>query len=378
MSSVRETVLSSLAAVGANHEAQFYAELFAGQEPERFALVVIDPRCLKTPLLEALTSDIRILSNLELTPVLLVGALDEDRTSVKFQAQRLAKELEHSHIKVAKLNTATYALIGEVRKQCKAGRVPILEMTERRGRMSLVGLARELNPNKVLFLQPSGGLSSGGRRLHNMTLEEVPILMEREPLSVGQVGFLNSVKELAEDAKSRRSYVIASPLNLLSELFTTKGSGTLIRRAVKIKTPKKISKREQKKLSEAMNEAFGKELDRAFFERKLFKIFLEQDLQGGALFTQLAGLPYLSKFWVSRAARGEGIARDLWAEIIADVPAFFWRSRLDNPFNSWYMSACDGMQRSGDWRVFWIGLDAPEVPAAILAAGSAPDDFVSS
>ena len=58
-----------------------------------------------------------------------------------------------------------------------------------------------------------------------------------------------------------------------------------------------------------------------------------------------------------------------------DIPAFFWRSRMGNPFNDWYMGSCDGMQISGDWRVFWKGLDAPEVPGAIIAAASAPDDF---
>ena len=63
---IRQTVIRSLSAVGAKQEAQFYAELFAAQAPERFALIVLDPRCLKNPLLEALVSDLRILSNLGL------------------------------------------------------------------------------------------------------------------------------------------------------------------------------------------------------------------------------------------------------------------------------------------------------------------------
>jgi len=33
------------------------------------------------------------------------------------------------------------------------------------------------------------------------------------------------------------------------------------------------------------------------------------------------------------------------------------------------------MQISGEWRVFWKGLNAPEIPSAILAAASAPHDF---
>ncbi|RZV43408.1 MAG: hypothetical protein EX271_03870, partial [Acidimicrobiales bacterium] len=58
-----------------------------------------------------------------------------------------------------------------------------------------------------------------------------------------------------------------------------------------------------------------------------------------------------------------------------NVPAFFWRSQKSNPFNNWYIKVCDGMQISGEWRVFWKGLNAPEIPSAILAAASAPHDF---
>ena len=41
---IRQAVIRSLSAVGALKEAQFYAELFASQAPERFALIVLDPR----------------------------------------------------------------------------------------------------------------------------------------------------------------------------------------------------------------------------------------------------------------------------------------------------------------------------------------------
>ena len=98
------------------------------------------------------------------------------------------------------------------------------------------------------------------------------------------------------------------------------------------------------------------------------------------MFKEQAGLPYLSKFFVLREARGDGIARDIWDKACAEVPAFLWRSRMENPFNAWYMRRCDGMQRannsSGDWRIFWKGLEASDIGAAIAAAAAAPDDFV--
>ena len=372
---IRDTVLRSLSAVGATKEAKYYAELFAAQEAERFALIVVDPRCLKNPLLEALISNLKILSDLELSPILLVGALDDDRTSVKFQAQRLAKDLEQVSVKIGKLNTASYQLIPEVRQKARKGIIPILEMVERRGKMSLQKLVTELKPNKVIFLQPSGGLSYGDDRLSFVNIDRLEETLNPDELTVGQSRFISLVKELAKEKSNQAVYVMASPLNLLAELFTTKGSGTMLRRAAPIMTTPTLARTDKVKLKASIEEAFNKPIKPIFLRSKIYKGFIEEDYRGGAIFTQLAGLPYLSKFWVSKAAQGEGIARDIWDMMCADISAFFWRSRMENPFNDWYMSSCDGMQISGDWRVFWKGLDAPEVPGAIIAAASAPDDF---
>ena len=372
---IRNTVLRSLSAIGATKEAQFYAELFASQEAERFALIVVDPRCLKNPLLEALISNLKILSDLQLSPVLLVGALDDDRTSVKFQAQRLAKDLDQASVKTAKLNTASYQLIPEVRQKARRGMISILEMTERRGKMSLQKIVTELKPNKVIFLQPSGGLSRGDKRLSFVNIDRLEEALDPDELTVGQFRFITLVEDLAKEESNQAVYIMASPLNLLAELFTTKGSGTMLRRAAPIITSPNLARFDEAKLKVSIEEAFNKPIKPVFLRSKIHRAFIEEDYRGGAIFTQLAGLPYLSKFWVSKAAQGEGIARDIWDNMCADIPAFFWRSRMGNPFNDWYMYACDGMQISGDWRVFWKGLDAPEVPGAIIAATSAPDDF---
>ena len=375
--SIRETVLRSLSAVGATQEAKFYAELFAAQDAERFAMIVLDPRCLKNPLLEALISNLRILSDLGLSPILLVGALDDDRTSVKFQAGRLAKDLEQASVQTAKLNTASYQLISEVRAKARRGQIPILEMTERRGKMNLIKLVAELKPNKVIFLQPSGGISRGDIRLANINIDHLGEAFNLDELTLGQSRFIALVQELAKDKSNKAVYVIASPLNLLAELFTTKGSGTMLRRAAKIIHTPTLARLNKTKLKTSIEEAFNRPIKPIFLRSKIYKGFIETDYRGGAIFTQLAGLPYLSKFWVSKAARGEGIARDIWDAMCGDIPAFFWRSRMENPFNDWYMETCDGMQISGDWRVFWKGLEAPEVPGAIIAAASAPDDFIT-
>ncbi len=379
--SVRETVLQSLSAVGAQNEAKFYAELFARQDAETFAMLVLDSRCLKDPLLEALITALRILSNLQLTPLLVVGAMEDGQTETKMQAQRLSRDLDRSGVRSTKLNTASYGLIKEVRKTASLGKTPILEMTERRGKMNLANLVSELKPKKIIFLQPSGGLNQNGLRKANLSVAQLPDFMDAETFSAGQIRFLDCVLELEKSANTKRSYIIASPLNLLGELFTTRGSGTLIRRGIKIKTGNTFNAFSKPKLSRALESAFDKRLKASFFDKPLYKGFVESDLQGGALFKEQAGYPYLSKFFVSHESRGDGIARDIWDAACAEVPAFVWRSRMGNPFNTWYMRQCDGMQRtenaSGAWRVFWKGLDASQIGDAIEAAAGAPDDFES-
>lgn len=374
--SVRETVLSSLSAIGANREAQFYAELFSQQEPEKFALIVIDPRCLKNPLLETLIGNLKLLANLGLTPILLVGAFDEDRTTVTFQSQRVAKELEQTSVRTSKLNTATYALIPEIRSKTQSGLIPILEMTERRGEMNLVRLVNEINPNKVIFLQPSGGLGNDGERVRNLSMSNVADLIANgRDLTPGQHRFLSFVQDLDEAQPGQRAYIIASPLNLLPELFTTKGSGTLIKRKAEIISATNYKKLDTHRLAQSINAAFGKTLQTEFFDGPVSNVFIEANYKGGAIFTKQDGLVYLSKFWVGKEAQGEGLARDLWDCFTQDISVFYWRSRLKNPFNDWYMKNCDGMQMKDGWRVFWNGIEPEGVAKAVVTALQAPEDF---
>ena len=47
----------------------------------------------------------------------------------------------------------------------------------------------------------------------------------------------------------------------------------------------------------------------------------------------------------------------------------------DNPITGWYMSLCDGMQRTAQWHVFWRGVDAARVPDLVAEALARPADF---
>ena len=376
MSRARDTVIASLSAIGARSDANFYANLFSELAPERFALLVVDPRATQGSLLESFVSNIRILADLELTPIIVIGVLDEDHTHVRFQSQKLSKELTDAGVQCLKLNTATYGLIGEVRKTCAEGRVPILEVTDTRNRLDLGDLVGELHPDKVIFLQPSGGLSRRERRIAVLNIDSDST--EDYTQTIEQAQFVDYVKQLLREVDTQTHYIIASPLNLLPELFTVKGSGTLIRRGAAIKDLKTVRSLDTDLLAHAMEDAFGKRLDPKFLRGGFERVFVEENYRAGALLRGHDGLVYLSKFFVSRAARGEGLARDLWNALSTDYPELFWRSREGNPFNEWYTRRCDGMQRLDGWRVFWTGLGPRDVRRAIEAAESLPDDFVPS
>ena len=374
MSRTRDTVLASLAAIGARSDAAFYANLFSELSPERFALLVVDPRATQGPLLEAFVSNLRLLADLELTPIVVIGVLDEDHTHVRFQSQKLSRELTDAGVQCLKLNTATYGLVGEIRKTCAEGRIPILEITDTRNRLDLGDLVSELHPDKVIFLQPSGGLSRRDRRIAVINIDSDST--EDYTNSIEQAQFVDYVKQLLRDLDTQTHYVIASPLNLLTELFTEGGSGTLIRRGANILSYKTLRSLDPDLLGHAIESAFGRRLDPKFLGGRFSRVFVEEHYRAGALVRDTQGLSYLSKFFVTREARGEGLGRDIWNLLCAEYPKLFWRSRPENPFNAWYTRRCDGMQKLDGWHVFWMGLDPDEVGRAIELAPTLPLDFV--
>ena len=371
----REAVLRSLVAIGSARETAFYTALFQEHSPEKFALIILDPRCLKNPLMEAFLSAMKILSDIGLTPILIIGALDDDPTSTRFQTQRLCRELEAIGIINSKLNCASYQLIESVRRLAHRGRIVVLEMTETNQGLDVAGLIGELEPAKVMFLQPSGAIRVDGKRLDVVNIDDMERTLPTQELSDGQNKFLDMVRKLAEHTDYRCTYVMASPLNLLGELFTVKGTGTLLRRGTKIKLSTDYSCVSVAQLKTSIENAFSRTLKEGFFERPISNLAYEANYRAGAILSPVDDLQYLSKFWVTKEARGEGLARDVWRSLMAQHKVFFWRSRNNNHFNTWYMKICDGMQISGEWRVFWKGLSPLQIPNAVTRAANFPDDF---
>ena len=168
---------------------------------------------------------------------------------------------------------------------------------------------------------------------------------------------------------------VTSPLNLLRELFTVKGAGTLLRRGARVERHSGWEGVDTPRLRDLLASSFGRGPSDAFFERTPGRVYLEEGYRGCAILVDTPLGAYLTKFAVLAEAQGEGIARDLWDALAADTAAVFWRSRRTNPISEWYTKLCDGLARLPDWTVYWKGLAPAEIPAVIEWAVGQPVDI---
>ncbi len=168
---------------------------------------------------------------------------------------------------------------------------------------------------------------------------------------------------------------VASPLNLLEELFTVKGAGCVVRLGAEIVRIDSTDGLDRERLAALLGESFNRPLRSMACLDRIDTAYIERNYHGAALLERFAAGMYLSKFAVGKAARGEGLAQELWGEVTRDWPAMFWRARLANPVHQWYERHADGFHRQGLWRIYWRGIDPGRIPDVIATAQSRPDDF---
>jgi acetylglutamate synthase len=190
-----------------------------------------------------------------------------------------------------------------------------------------------------------------------------------------QATLLTEIRSLFAACEHTFTVSLTSAQDLLRELFTVKGAGTLVRRGTQVETVQTYQDLDQSRFAALLLSAFGREADPAVFARPALVIYLAAQYQGAAVLEAAPLAPYLSKFAVDIRAQGEGIGGDLWRALTRDHDRFFWRSRPDNPIAPWYASKCDGLVRGPKWTVYWRGLPTSEISQAVQLAEAAPVDF---
>lgn len=357
-------VVKFLTSIARPAEARLYLDLFRSTHPESFAIICVSETVMaQSP--GALATDLRFLSRLGLTPVVVFGIFAPDAAGDHARTVRdaLAPDVACEAVSSA-----------DARQACLAGSIPLVRIVDF---AELIGLAAALAPRKTVFLGRRSGLQPRDRRPPSL----VDITTEYDDLAAGgvlpakQAALLARIRDLLAGVSHRMTVSVTSPLDLLRELFTERGAGTLVRVGSRVvrRDPADV---DRARLMALVNSAFDRALLPEFFDRDLAAVYIADDYRGAAVIEATDLGTYLSKFAVGIAARGEGIAGDLFRAVCCDNPRLFWRARAGNPIGDWYARRADGLHRAGDWTVYWRGMAAEEIPAAIDLARRAPIDFV--
>lgn len=440
MEQTREVIVELLGQLGANREAREYLRRFASVDNEQFAVVKVGGGVLQDEL-EELASALAFLRHVGLFPIVLHGAgpqlnaaletagvastfVDNMRVTspevmkvarpiIYQQSQQLVDALERRNVRARMiqhgvfecdyLDRQRYGLVGRVERvhtgsmhaAIEAGALPIVgcfgesasgQVLNVNADMAANALVKAIEPHKVVFLTPTGGLlDRTGRIMSAINLAtDYDELNAAKWLHSGMRLKLEQIKALLDELPLSASVSITSAKHLTRELFTHRGSGTLIRRGETFSTLSEIGVEQQAQLAELLEHCFGRQLDPEYFakieaDHRLDQLIWSSSRRAAAVVTRDAdGLAYMDKFAVTPTAQGEGLGAALWHQVRSRYPQLYWRSRLDNPINAWYFRHADISMRRGRWQVFAIGIDDLErLNKAANKAANAAESWVT-
>jgi acetylglutamate kinase len=291
------------------------------------------------------------------------------------------------------LDEQVYGLVGKVsrvqverlRVAVHQGYVPIVSSVAhtKSGRALNVNAdvaARELalavRPHNTVFLNSAGGINDGeGRTVPAINLaEDYDRLLQQPWVKHGTRLKINEIKAVLEGLPASSSVSVVKPDDVIAELFSRSGTGTCVRlgeRILRFDSSEDVTKAgiDMAALRGLFESAFGGRLVDDYFEKligpgadkdRLAHLYVTESMRAAAVITREPNAPdgalYMDKLAVHNSFRGLGIAELLWQKICRDVTTLFWRSRVDNSFNSWYYRQCDGSFSAAEWTVFFYGL----------------------
>ena len=410
---MRQTIVRLLSSMASAREIDQYLKRFSQLDAKRFAVVKVGGAVLRDDL-DALTSSLAFLQQVGLTPIVVHGAgpqLDVELAEAGiakqtvnglrvttpetlaivrrvFQTQNLnlVEALQQVDARATSvlsgvfdaelIDQDTLGLVGRVSRvnlapieaSLRAGSIPVIASLGETAGGQIVNinadfaandLVRVLKPYKIIFLTGTGGLlDDQGKIIDSINLStEFAPLMEQPWINGGMRVKIEQINELLGHLPLSSSVSITTPGELAKELFTHKGSGTLVRRGERVNTYSQWSDLDLDRLRTLIEAAFGRTLVPDYFERtRLFKAYVSENYRAALILTQEDGFTYLDKFAVSDDAQGEGLGRAAWLVMRADNPRLFWRSRHNNAINPFYYAEADGCFKEPMWSVYWYGI----------------------
>lgn len=409
----RQTIVRLLSSMAGAKEISQYLKRFSQLDADRFALVKVGGAVLRDDL-GALTSSLAFLQDVGLTPIVIHGAgpqLDEALAAAGIEKRTIdglrvttpvtlaiVRRVFHSqNLKLVEalqaqdaratsivsgvfeaeyLDHDTYGLVGDVKRvdlapihAClQAGSIPVIaslgetvggQILNINADFAANELVQVLQPYKIVFLTGTGGLLDGdGKVIDSINLStEYDNLMTQPWINGGMRLKIEQIKRLLDALPLSSSVSITRPDELAKELFTHKGSGTLVRRGERVLQATGWDELDTGRLRGLIESAFGRMLTDDYFERTpLHRAYVSENYRAAVILTDHEGLPYLDKFAVLDDAQGEGLGRAVWQLMRDAQPKLFWRSRHGNPVNAFYDTEADGSVKQTRWRAYWYGL----------------------
>ena len=415
MTELRTTIVRLLSNMASAKEIQLYLKRFSQAGASKFAVVKVGGAVLRDDL-DALVSSLSFLQQVGLTPIVVHGGgpqLDEEmqqagiaketqdglrvtradslavvRRVLQRENLRLVEALQAQGVRATSITSGVfesecldaerYGLVGKVAKvhtdaidaAIGIASIPVIaSLGETRGGQILNvnadwaanELVKTLQPYKIVFLTGTGGLLDGdGEIIDSINLStEYDELLAQPWLHSGMRVKIEQIHDLLMQLPMSSSVSITRPDELAKELFTHRGSGTLVRRGEKIRVFERWDQLDLPRLQSLVESGFGRRLHAAYFETtEPYRIYVSEHYRAALILTMENGIPHLDKFAVSDDAQGEGLGRAAWQVMRADNARLFWRSRSDNAINDFYFDEADGCLKGERWNVFWYGLES--------------------
>ncbi len=359
MTALNKTIRLFLDGIGRRDEYEFYLNKFQADPSACFALLCPDIGSIEAGA-EVLAFDLHFLLRLELVPAILLCG--EQAPAMK-AALAVEPIFDFHHL--------DKALVGDfILNARNLERVPVLVAEE----LSLEEALLELLPvtaKRVHFVRAGGGLKSEDGTLRPYVYTHKENFKPLEPLEFDFPALAGTLL----DQRPGVHVSVTSPMNLLQEIFTVKGAGTLFRRGSRIDHFQTLEQVDRERLLKLLESSFSKPLKNTDFLKNVSDSYLEKNYRGAVLLENHPAGCYLSKFAVGREARGEGVALELWQEVCRNHEALFWRSHIENPFNAWYHKHADGHHAVGRWQIFWRGVSAEAISSIIAYCCDREEDF---
>jgi bifunctional N-acetylglutamate synthase/kinase len=413
MSDLHSTFVRLLSNLASPKEIHLYLKRFSQVDASRFAVVKVGGAILEEQL-PALVSSLEFLQQVGLTPIVVHGAGPQlDRAFLEagiekrtvdglrhtgpeglavvrkvFQREnlRLVEALQAEGVRATSFQSGVfeadyldrdrYGLVGRVvgidasgiRSAIGVGSIPVVaSLGETAGGQILnvnadwatSELVKRLQPYRIIFLTGTGGiLDANGRIIESINLStEYEDLMRQPWIHSGMRVKLEQIHDLLLDLPLSSSLSITRPGEMAKELFTHRGSGTLVRRGERIRTLDSWADLDLERLRHLIESSFGRRLRDDYFESvEPYRIYITEHYRAAIILTMEDGLPYMDKFSVLEEAQGEGLGRAVWQIMRSEIPRLFWRSRDGNIINEFYFANADGSLKGKGWTVFWYGL----------------------